>query len=133
MPITRQRFNLRGAVGGTWSDTGPQLSGELIQVRYLADGSNPLDTGANIELFAVTTSRNQATGAEALVARSIMPATIDLKLLNSGSHWNAYPNDTGSGRAQAPVLAGEQLRVLVTQDSGAAGVRAGTLLAYVRS
>lgn len=125
MSITRQRFDLRGATGGTWSDTGPAIVGALVEGRYIADTGDPLDTGANISLAVLTPAidlqSQQTTSAFTL------QTTRDMGQLNSGGDWSLYPNDTGSGGARPPFFANERLRVQVTQDSGSSG---GTFMAY---
>lgn len=52
--LTRQRFDILTSSGGAFVDTGPPCSGAVVQVRYVPDGTSPLDTGADIDLVAIS-------------------------------------------------------------------------------
>lgn len=126
--ISRQRFKLQGATGGTWSDTGAPVTGILERLRYVADtGTDRLDSGANIAV-AILAEGVDHNNDHTIGAFTVL-STADLNLINSGGNWEHVPLDTGGATVGRPMVS-ERLRVTVTQDSGATDV--GTLLAYIR-
>ncbi len=120
--ISRQRFDFVTDTGGDWADTGPPISGAILQVRYIPDGSTPLDTGADITLSLAN------TGVPVLNMDNIGSAAFT-RVPKQPIH------DTGgaavSGLREFVFAVNEGLRVEVNQSAAVAGVKKGTLFVWV--
>lgn len=121
MNVQRQTFSILTDTGGDFTDTGPPFIGAVLQMRYVADTGEPLDTGADIDII--------------LKDSGVIVASYD----NIGaSSFTETPSqavsDTGgasvSGLRANVWSAGESLRVSVAQSAAVAGVKEGTIYVW---
>lgn len=122
--ISKQVFNILTDTGGDFVDTGPAFDGAVVQVRYVADGSTPLDSGADILLDLIPSGVRIA----------------DYDNIGAGS-FTKIPKlpvaDTGGANVSAlrefAHSAGESLRLTVNQSDGATGTRTGKVHVWTRA
>lgn len=108
MRMQRSVFDITTAADGSFVDTGPPLEGAIMQVRYVPDGSTPLDTGGNLLLTMIGTG--------------VVVADFDNIGVSAGA-WTRIPKfpvaDTGgalvAGLREYLVAAGDSLRLTVAE------------------
>lgn len=117
MILTRHAFNVATDSGGDFTDTGPPIFGMVYQVSC---DTGAFDTGCDFRLEAVNSRVVIAHWENA-----------------GGSAWARGPRmltyDTGGAAVgdQPFVVAGDRLRVTVTQSEGVTGSKAGRVFVWV--
>lgn len=111
--LSRTSFSISTDTGGDFVDTGPPMSGMVLQ---LVLDTGAFDTGCDFKL------------------ETVQSKLVVAHYTNSGgSQWTRSPRvltyDTGGTEVgnQQPVLAGDRLRLTVTQSDGVTGSKTGKL------
>lgn len=116
--IQRHTIAILTDTGGDYTETTPPVDGAILQVRYVRDGSNGLDTGADIDI--------------SLANSGVIVASYDNV---GGASFTKVPkqpvHDTGgvavSGLREFAFAGGEALSVSVSQSDGVTGTKRGTV------
>lgn len=118
--MPRQRFDINVSGGVAYTDTGPHVSGALLQMRWV----HPADTGQVATLQISALPDESDTGIGWLVYSSVAAnmATQFTKAPRQPTHdlSGDVDGDTGTPASPSPyVFAGERLKVTVTPaDTG---------------
>lgn len=125
MFIQRLALTLTVDASGNATVYSPQpVNGRVLQLRYLPDGSNPLDTGADLTItgedtgLAIATLSNIGTAAFTKVPRQATHGVTGTALVYAGTDAVAEP----------PYVGGERIKVVVAQGGVS---KTGTLYVFI--
>jgi hypothetical protein len=125
MYVTRYALDLTvNADGAATAYTSEPVTGRVLQLRYVPDGTAPLDTGADLTItgevtgVAIATLTNIGTSAFTKVPRQATHGVTGTALVYSGNHDVAEP----------VYLAGERVKCVVAQGGAS---KLGTLYVTV--
>lgn len=115
MTVSRQIFEVSTDTG-TWGDTGPNFSGQIVQVHW-----NPttVDTGADLTMALLPRAGDTGDGFNVIAQTDVLGTNFQ-RVPGQRVHDAAGVADTGL----APVYAaGDRLRVKVTPGGAACAGR----------
>ena len=112
MFIEREILTLTVNASGAATVNSGRVSGRVLQLRYVPDATNPLDTGADLTItgedtgVAISTLTNIGTSALTSVPRQASHGVTGAAALYAAG---------GSGVLEPVYLAGERIKVIVAQ------------------
>lgn len=126
MYIERHDLTLTVSAGGALTTyTDRPVTGEIRQIRYVPDGTNPLDTGADLTItgetsgLVIATLSNIGTAAVQWAPRQATADVVGAAALYASG---------GVGVNDRIAIAGERIKVVVAQGGTS---KTGTLYIWV--